>query len=107
MAGCGVRDWRTDPAFEMCRALVDGADLASFAGGAFDVRAVVVGIQSEVHSGWLLDAVPWGNFPHGNDARRAVHLLHTGEDPASHATGVLVTVRRAAGAVGLVRNGWR
>ncbi len=30
-----------------------------------------------------------GNFPYGNDARKAVHLLHTGEDPASHATDVL------------------
>ncbi|SBU96228.1 hypothetical protein YW3DRAFT_05715 [Streptomyces sp. MnatMP-M77] len=84
-----MRDWRTDPAFEMCRALAEGADLASFAGGAFDVRAVVAGIQSGAHSGLLLDAVPWGNFPHGNDARNAVHLLHTGETPASHATDVL------------------
>ncbi|MFD7438363.1 hypothetical protein [Streptomyces sp. NPDC059861] len=84
-----MRDWWIDPAFEMCRALVNGADLASFAGGSFDVRAVVAGIQSGAHSGLLLDAVPWGNFPHGNDARKAVHLLHTGEDPASHATGVL------------------
>ncbi|MFB7104845.1 hypothetical protein [Streptomyces hydrogenans] len=87
--GCDVRDWRTDPTFAMCRALVDGADLASFAGGAFDVRAVVAGIQSGAHSTLLLDAVPWGNFPHGDDAREAVHLLCAGEDPASHATGVL------------------
>ncbi|WP_405852301.1 hypothetical protein OG361_06210 [Streptomyces sp. NBC_00090] len=84
-----MRDWRTDPTFAMCRALVDGADLASFAGGAFDVRAVVAGIQSGAHSGLLLDAVPWGNFPHGDDAREAVHLLHTGEDSASRATDVL------------------
>ncbi|MGP3750106.1 hypothetical protein [Streptomyces sp. IBSNAI001] len=84
-----MRDWRTDPAFEMCRALGDGADLASFAGGVFDVRAVVAGIQSGAHSGLLLDAVSWGDFPHGDDARKAVHLLHTGEGPASHATDVL------------------
>ncbi|MEU0772093.1 HEAT repeat domain-containing protein [Streptomyces albogriseolus] len=87
--GCGVRDWRTDPTFAMCRALVDGADLASFAGGAFDVRAVVAGIQSGGHSTLLLDAVPWGNFPHGDDAREAVRLLRAGEDLASRATGVL------------------
>ncbi|NEB40909.1 hypothetical protein G3I54_35290 [Streptomyces sp. SID14515] len=73
----------------MCQALVAGADLASFAGGAFDVRAVVAGIQSGAHGRLPLDAVPWGNFPHGNEARKAVHLLHTGEGPASHATGVL------------------
>ncbi|MFF9573185.1 hypothetical protein [Streptomyces sp. NPDC014685] len=84
-----MRDWRTDPTFAMCRALVDGADLASFAGGAFDVRAVVASIQSGAHSRLLLDAVPWGNFPHGDDAREAVHLLRAGEDPASRATGVL------------------
>ncbi|MEU2822666.1 hypothetical protein ABZ763_10365 [Streptomyces bacillaris] len=84
-----MRDWWTDPTFEMCRALVDGADLASFAGGAFDVRAVVAGIQSGGHSTLLLDAVPWGNFPYGDDAREAVRLLCAGEDPAGHATGVL------------------
>lgn len=87
--GCGLRDWRTDPTFALCRALVDGADLASFAGGAFDVRAVVAGIQSGGHSTLLLDAVPWGNFPHGDDAREAVRLLRAGEDlartcPADH-----------------------
>jgi len=73
----------------MCRALVDGADLASFAGGTFDVRAVVADIQSGVYSRSLLDAVPWGNFHCGDDAREAVHLLCVGEDPASRATGVL------------------
>ncbi|MFE5791458.1 hypothetical protein ACFQ8C_02670 [Streptomyces sp. NPDC056503] len=55
---CGVRAWRTDPTFAMCRALVDGADPASFAGGAFDVRAVVAGIRSGAYSRLLLDAVP-------------------------------------------------
>ncbi|MEU3774330.1 hypothetical protein AB0F11_14220 [Streptomyces sp. NPDC032472] len=82
-------DWRTDPTFAMCRALVEGADLASFAGGAFDVRAVVAGIRPETKRGFLLDAVPWGNFPHGDRAREAVHQLHTGDSPARHATGVL------------------
>jgi hypothetical protein len=57
----------------MCRALVDGADLASFAGGPFDVRAVVAGIEPGADSRLLFDAVPWGNFPHGDDARKAVH----------------------------------
>ncbi|GAA3503349.1 hypothetical protein GCM10019016_104590 [Streptomyces prasinosporus] len=89
MVGCGVRDWRTDPTFAMCRALVDGADPASFAGGAFDVRAVVAGVLSGARSGLLLDAVPWGNFPHGGDAREAVHLLRTGDNSARHATDVL------------------
>lgn len=83
-----MRDWRTDPTFAMCRALVDGADLASFAGGPFDVRAVLAGIESGAHSRSLLDAVPWGNFPHGDDVRKAIHLLQTGEDP-SRATDVL------------------
>ncbi|MBT2470074.1 hypothetical protein J7E97_19880 [Streptomyces sp. ISL-66] len=87
--GCGVEDWRTDPTFAMCRALLDGADLASFMGGAFDVRAVVAGIGPESKRGFLLRAVPWGNFPHGNDARDAVHLLHAGDDPARRATGLL------------------
>lgn len=82
-------DWRTDPTFAMCRALVDGADLASFMGGVFDVRAVVAGIRPATKRGFLLDAVPWGNFPHGDDAREAVHHLHTGDSPARHATGVL------------------
>ncbi|MFE5594235.1 hypothetical protein [Streptomyces sp. NPDC056549] len=84
-----MRDWRTDPTFAMCRALVDGADLASFAGGVFDVRAVVAGIQSRTQRGLLLDAVPWGNFPHGEDAREAVHLLHTGDKPARNAVDML------------------
>lgn len=84
-----MRDWRTDPTFAMCRALVDGADLASFAGGAFDVRAVVAGILSLAQGELSLDAVPWGNFPHGDEARQAVYLLHTGDSPARWATGVL------------------
>ncbi len=87
--GCGVRVWRTDPAFAMCRALADGADLASFAGGSFDVRAVSARIRSGASGGLFLDAVPWGNFPHGDDVRKAVLLLQTGQDPASHATSVL------------------
>ncbi|MFE6555629.1 hypothetical protein ACFVHS_45845 [Streptomyces sp. NPDC057746] len=89
MVGWGVEDWRTDPTFAMCRALVDGADLAPFAGGAFDVRAVVAGIGPETKHGFLLDAVPWGNFPHGDDAREAVYLLRAGDSPARRATGLL------------------
>ncbi|MFJ7198332.1 MULTISPECIES: hypothetical protein [unclassified Streptomyces] len=68
---------------------MNGADPASFVGGAFDVRAVVAGIRPETERGFLLGAVPWGNFPHGDDAREAVHLLHTGDSPARHATGLL------------------
>lgn len=84
-----MKDWRTDPTFAMCRALGDGADLAAFVGGAFDVRAVVAGMRPETKRGFLLDDVPWGNFPHGEDAREAVHLLHTGDSSARHAPGVL------------------
>lgn len=87
--GRGVGDWRADPTFAMCRALVDGADLASFAGGEFDVRAVVAGLLSQARSGWFLDAVPWGNFPHGEDARQAVHLLGAGDSPTRCTTDVL------------------
>ncbi|MET7759850.1 hypothetical protein ABZT27_34960 [Streptomyces sp. NPDC005389] len=46
-------------------------------------RAAAVGARL------LFDAVPWGNFPHGDRAREAVHQLHTGDSPARHATGVL------------------
>lgn len=73
----------------MCRAVADGADLASFSGGAYDVRAVVAGILPESRRDRSLDAVPWGNFPHGSDVREAVeHLLADGE-PGMDATGVL------------------
>ncbi|MFD6426384.1 hypothetical protein [Streptomyces sp. NPDC060198] len=84
-----MRDWRTDPTFAMCAALVDGADLESFVGGAFDVRAVVADIPPRALRGLLLDAVPWGNFPHGDAARAAVRLLCTGEGSALGATDVL------------------
>ncbi|WP_330458832.1 HEAT repeat domain-containing protein [Streptomyces sp. NBC_00820] len=69
--------------------MADGADLASFAGGPFDVRAVVAGILPEPRQGLDLDAVPWGNFPHGYDARKAVHLLRADGEPGVDATGVL------------------
>ncbi|MFI8825160.1 hypothetical protein [Streptomyces sp. NPDC053431] len=49
----------------------------------------MAGIQSGTRRGLLLDAVPWGNFPHGDDARAAVHLLHTGEGSARRATDML------------------
>ncbi|MGW3086293.1 hypothetical protein [Streptomyces sp. NPDC001108] len=84
-----MRDWRTDSTFAMCRALVNGADPASFAGGGFDVRAVVAAVQSGNRNGLLPEAVPWGNFPHGDDARAAVRLLRTGEGPVRCATDVL------------------
>ncbi|MFD8978485.1 hypothetical protein [Streptomyces sp. NPDC059564] len=74
----------------MCRALVDGADLASFAGGPFDIRAVVASIRPGTCDGALLDGLPWGNFPHGEKAREAVHLLRTGDEPARDSVGVLI-----------------
>ncbi|MER5690009.1 hypothetical protein [Streptomyces sp. NPDC002205] len=82
-------EWRADPTFAMCRALVDGADLATFAGGPFDIRAVVATIRPETKHGAFPDDVPWENFPHGDAVREAVRLLHTGSDPARNATGVL------------------
>ena len=84
-----MRDWRSDPTFAMCRAVVDGADLASFSGGPYDVRAVVAGILPEPRRDLGLDAVPWGNFPHGPDAREAVEHLLAGDEPDMGATGVL------------------
>ncbi|MEU3837773.1 hypothetical protein [Streptomyces microflavus] len=83
-------DWRTDPTFAMCRTLVDGADLASFAGGPFDIRAVVAAIRPRTFDGAVLDTLPWGNFPHGENAREAVRLLRTGDEPARNAMGVLI-----------------
>lgn len=59
----------------MCRALVDGADLASFVGGPFDIRAVVAAIRPEKIEGAVLDDVPWENFPHGEKVHDAVRLL--------------------------------
>ncbi|MEU4129879.1 hypothetical protein [Streptomyces wuyuanensis] len=85
--GCDVKDWRTDPTFEMCRKVTDGADLAS--GGPFDVRAAVASILPEPRQGLDFDAVPWGNFPHGHDVREAVSLLRAGGEPVVDATGVL------------------
>ncbi|MEU2772475.1 HEAT repeat domain-containing protein [Streptomyces sp. NPDC007162] len=81
--------WRTDPTFAMCRALVDGAELSSFAGGPFDVRAVIADIRTETKDGFLLGKVPWEHFPQGDRVREAVHLLHTGDSPGHTGTGVV------------------
>ncbi|WP_406187401.1 hypothetical protein [Streptomyces sp. NBC_01006] len=83
-------DWRTDPTFAMCRALVDGVDPASFAGGPFDVRAVAATIRPETIDGAVLDDLPWGNFPHGEEARDAVRQLRTGDGTARNAMAVLI-----------------
>ncbi|MER5831690.1 hypothetical protein ABT116_12835 [Streptomyces sp. NPDC002130] len=82
-------EWRTDPTFAMCRALTDGADLYSFVGGPFDVRAVVAAIRPEVKDGFLLHEVPWENFPQGDHVREAIHLLHTSGSPVRTGTGVV------------------
>ncbi|MEV6574859.1 HEAT repeat domain-containing protein [Streptomyces sp. NPDC051577] len=79
----------TDPTFAMCRALMDGAELSSFAGGPFDVRAVVAGIRAEAKDGFLLDEVPWQHFPKGDHVREAVDLLRTGDSPVRTGTGVV------------------
>ncbi|MFF0073224.1 hypothetical protein [Streptomyces sp. NPDC005494] len=83
-------DLRTDPKFAMCRALVDGADLASFVEGPFDIRAVVAAIRPEKIGGVILDDVPWENFPHGEKARDAVRLLRAGDGSARFTMGVLI-----------------
>ncbi|MFJ2597876.1 HEAT repeat domain-containing protein [Streptomyces erythrochromogenes] len=82
-------EWRTDPTFAMCRALVDGAELSSFAGGPYDVRAVVAAMRPEAKDGFLLDEVPWEHFPRGDRVREAVHLLHTGNSPVRTGAGVV------------------
>ncbi|MFJ9425249.1 hypothetical protein [Streptomyces sp. NPDC101249] len=51
-------EWRTDPTSAMCRALVDEAELSSFAGGPFDVRAVLADMRPEAMDGFLLGEVP-------------------------------------------------
>ncbi|MFE0630630.1 hypothetical protein ACFW3D_27155 [Streptomyces sp. NPDC058864] len=84
-----MEDWRIDSAFALCRDVVGGADLALFSGGPFDVRAVVAGILPEPRRGLGLDAVPWGNFPHGHEVRKAVRLLRVDGEPGVDATGVL------------------
>lgn len=75
--------------FAMCRALADGAQLSSFAGGAFDVRAVVAAVRPGAKDGFLLDEVPWENFPQGDRVREAVHLLRTGDSPVRTGAGVV------------------
>ncbi|GHB28607.1 hypothetical protein GCM10010392_65920 [Streptomyces clavifer] len=77
--------WRTDPTFAMCRALVDGADPAAFAGGPFDVRAVAAAIRPKTSNRAVLDDLPWGNFPHGEEARDAVRQLLTADGTARNA----------------------
>ncbi|WP_405658293.1 hypothetical protein OG379_01130 [Streptomyces sp. NBC_01166] len=77
------------PTFAMCRDIVDGADLALFASGPFDVRAVVASILPGLRGDLPLDAVPWGNFPHGIEAREAVAALRADGEPGMDATGVL------------------
>ncbi|MEU4878748.1 hypothetical protein [Streptomyces sp. NPDC021608] len=84
-----VGEWRTDPTFAMCQALVDGAELSSFTGGPFDVRAVMADIRPEAKDGFLLGELPWEHFPQGNRVREAVHLLHTGDSPGRTGTGVV------------------
>lgn len=80
--------WRKDPTRATCAALADGAELSPFAGGPFDVRAVVAGIRPEAKDRFQLDEVPWEHFPQGDHVREAVHLLRTG-DPRHAGTGVV------------------
>ena len=83
-------DRRTDPTFAMCRALMDGEDPASFAGSPFDIRTVVAAIRSVTLDEAVLDDLPWGNFPHGENTREAVRLLLTGDGSARNSMGALI-----------------
>ncbi|WP_406088235.1 hypothetical protein [Streptomyces virginiae] len=47
-------------------------------------------IRPETIDGAVLDDLPWGNFPHGENARQAVRLLRTADGPARNAMGVLI-----------------
>ncbi|MFE2581451.1 hypothetical protein [Streptomyces sp. NPDC059378] len=47
-------------------------------------------IRPESIDGAVLDGLPWGNFPHGEDAREAVRLLRTKDGSARKAMGVLI-----------------
>ncbi|WP_405445377.1 hypothetical protein [Streptomyces erythrochromogenes] len=69
--------------------MTDGAELSSFAGGPYDVRAVVAAMRPETKDGFLLEEVPWQHFPHGDRVREAVHLLHTGNSPVRAGAGVV------------------
>ncbi|MFF9979145.1 hypothetical protein [Streptomyces erythrochromogenes] len=69
--------------------MTDGAELSSFAGGPYDVRAVVAAMRPETKDGFLLDEVPWQHFPHGDRVREAVHLLHTNNSPVRTGAGVV------------------
>ncbi|MFI8453466.1 hypothetical protein [Streptomyces erythrochromogenes] len=69
--------------------MTDGAELSSFAGGPYDVRAVVAAMRPETKDGFLLDKVPWQHFPHGDRVREAVHLLHTNNSPVRTGAGVV------------------
>ncbi|MEU5247809.1 hypothetical protein AB0G81_27590 [Streptomyces asoensis] len=84
-----MSDWRTDPTYAMCRALVNGAELSSFADGPFDVRAVAAAVRPEAKDRFLLDEVPWENFPQGDQVREAVRLLRAGGPPGPACVGVV------------------
>ncbi|MBD0675663.1 hypothetical protein [Streptomyces sp. CBMA156] len=84
-----MSDWRTDPTYAMCRALVNGAELSSFADGPFDVRAVAAAVRPEAKDRFLLDEVPWEDFPQGDHVREAVRQLRTGGSPVPAGAGVV------------------
>ncbi|MFD7560274.1 hypothetical protein ACFV9E_37975 [Streptomyces sp. NPDC059835] len=47
-------------------------------------------IRPGTFDGAVLDDLPWGNFPHGENAREAVRLLRTGDGSARNAMDVLI-----------------
>ncbi|MET9465438.1 hypothetical protein ABZY44_11595 [Streptomyces sp. NPDC006544] len=51
---------------------------------------MVAAIRPETIDGAVLDDLPWGNFPHGEEARDAVQRLRAGDGTARNAMGVLI-----------------
>lgn len=81
---------RLNPTFVMCRALVDGAGPAAFVGGPFDVRAVWRLSGPRPAAELSSTTSPWGNLPHGEEARDAVRQPHTADGTGPDATAVLI-----------------
>ncbi|MFJ9691250.1 hypothetical protein [Kitasatospora sp. NPDC101183] len=92
--------WRLDPTFAVCRELADGTPPSAFAGGPYDVRAVVASLRTGAKDGFLLDEIPWERFPHGDRVGEALRLLHTGALPVgADVVGSLCADDARAGAV--------
>ncbi|OEV34750.1 hypothetical protein HS99_0009715 [Kitasatospora aureofaciens] len=80
-AAWGPTDKRTE--------LPSGAELSSFADGPFDVRAVAAVVRTEAKNRFLLDEVPWANFPQGDHVREAICLFRADGPPVAAGVGVV------------------